>query len=132
MDIVSTKDTFISVHLTTCFLLSSDHLPVLIGKKMSFIFCQPTRPPQFPAARHLACLKDGLPSNKELPDEIAIDMCVEKLSSDLLEALAVTSPKSRPNDESRPPISGRNTPETRLRQRQITRESVPKAVSHLQ
>jgi hypothetical protein len=37
-DIVSTKGAFISVYLTTCFLLSSDHLPVLIGTKCRLSF----------------------------------------------------------------------------------------------
>jgi hypothetical protein len=110
LDILLTKYTFISVWQSTCSLLSLDHLPVLIDTKCRLFFVKLPGLPDFRRTDARPAWKmDFRPTGNS--DDVAIDMCVEKLSSDLLEALAVSSPKSRPSDDPRPPISGRNVPE---------------------
>ena len=57
-------------------------------------------------AKFQVCLEDGLPSNTNLPNEVAVNMCVKKLSSAILKVLAESTPKSHvwcpasPNTES--------------------------------
>jgi elongation factor P--beta-lysine ligase len=42
-----------------------------------------------------ACLKDRLPGNPSVKDELEIDKCVEELSNAIQEALAASAPRRR-------------------------------------
>jgi hypothetical protein len=42
-----------------------------------------------------ACLEAGLPSDPDLPNEVAIDACVKELSSAISKALTDSTPKCR-------------------------------------
>jgi len=69
---------------------------------------------------------------------MAIDTCVEKFSGAVLKALAASTPKRRPRDDPRPPVSAGIEDEIRLKNRlrrqwQITRDPALKAeVNRLQ
>jgi hypothetical protein len=70
--------------------------------------------------------------------EEEIDMCVEEMSSSILEALAASTPKGRPRNDTWPPIPARIQDEIRLKNRlrsqwQITRDPALRAeVNRLQ
>jgi hypothetical protein len=73
-----------------------------------------------------------------LPNEGEIDTCVKEMSSAILEALAASTPESRPRDDPRPPIPACIQDEIRLKNRlrrqwRITRDPALKAeVNRLQ
>ena len=48
-----------------------------------------------------SCLQHGLPTNIDLLNKVAIVMCVEKVSSDISNILAASTPKSRSRDDLR-------------------------------
>jgi hypothetical protein len=130
LDIVITKDLTFSVYLTACSALSSDQLPVLIDKTCPSSFPNlPARPDYRRTGwvKFQSRLEETLPSTPLLPNEVDIDRCVEEMSSAILEALAASTPKSRPRDDPRPPIPARIQDEIRLKNRlrrqwQITRD----------
>jgi hypothetical protein len=67
-----------------------------------------------------------------LPNEGEIETCVEEMSSTILEALAASTPDSRPRDDPRPPIPACIQDEISLKNRlrrqcQITRDPALKA-----
>jgi hypothetical protein len=71
-------------------------------------------------------LEDQIPFNAELRDEMAIDTYVEN-SGAILKALAASTPKCRPRDDTRPPIPAGIQDEIRLKNRlrrwwQVTRD----------
>ena len=129
LDIAISKDLVSPVYLTTCFVLSSDHIPILIDKPCRSPFLTP---PDRPDMRRIdspnfqACLEAGHPSNPDLPNEVAIDTCVKELSSAISKALTDYTPKCCPRAETQPSlpvhIQDEITPENQLRRQwQITR-----------
>jgi hypothetical protein len=139
LDIVITKDLTFPMYLTACSALSSDHLPVLFDKTCRSSFPNlPARPDyrRTDWVKFQASLEERLPSPALLPNEGKIDTCVEEMSSAILEALAASTPKSRPCHDPRPPIPARTQDEIRLKNRlrrqwQITRDPAPKAKVNL-
>jgi hypothetical protein len=83
-------------------------------------------------------LEDQILFDPELHNGMAIDTCVENFSGAVLQALASSSPKSRPRDDPRPlipaGIQDEIRPKDRLRRRwQVTRDLALKAdVNRLQ
>ena len=68
------------MYLTTCSALSSDHLPILIDTQFrSSFLSQPDRRDlrMTDWSKFQACLEAGLPSNLDLPNEVAIDACIK-------------------------------------------------------
>ena len=76
---------------------------------MSIVRNQPDRPDlrRTDWSKFQACLEAGLPSNPDLPIEVVIYACVKELPSSVSKALAESTPKCRPRDDPRPPISAR-------------------------
>jgi hypothetical protein len=79
LDIINTKDPFTPVYPTMCSGLSADHLPVLINTQCQSSFLNPLDHPNLRTdwSKFHASLEIGLPSNPDLPDEVAIDACQE-------------------------------------------------------
>jgi hypothetical protein len=135
LDIVITKDLTFPVYLTACSALSSDHLPVLIDTTYRSSFRNLPARPDYRSSdwvKFQASLEERQLSTPLLPNKGEIDTCVEEMSSAILEALAASTPKSRPRDDPRPPIPARTQDEIRLKNRlrrqwQITRDPAPKA-----
>jgi hypothetical protein len=50
-------------------------------------------------------LEDQIPFNPELHNDVAIHTCVRNFSGAVLKALAASTPKCRPRDDPRSPIS---------------------------
>jgi hypothetical protein len=76
LDIVITKNLTSPVYLTTCFALSSDHLPVLIDTTCRSSFQHPPDRPDFKRtdwAKFQTHLEDQIPFDPELHDGMAID-----------------------------------------------------------
>jgi len=129
------------VYLTSCFALSSDDLPVLSDTTCRSSFQHPPDRPDFRRtdwANFQTHLEDQIPFDPELHDGMAIDMCVENFSGAVLEALAASTPKSRPRADPRPPIPAGIQDEIRLKNRlrrqwQVTRDPTLRAeVNRLQ
>ena len=118
LDIAISKNLTFPAHQTTCSALSSDHLPVLIDKQRRSSFLSP---PDRPDLRRVdwpnfqASLESGLPSNPDLPNEVAIDACVKELSNAILKALTDSTPKCRPRADPRPPLPAHIQDEIRLK-----------------
>jgi len=141
LDMALTEDLASPVYLTTCSALSSDRLPILIDTQCrSFFLSLADRPdlrrtdwPKFHA-----CLEAGLPSNPDLPNEVAIDACVKEMSSAISKALTDSTPKCRPRADPRLSLPAGIQDEIRLkprlgRQWQITMDRALKAeVNRLQ
>jgi hypothetical protein len=84
-----------------------------------------------------ASLEQRLPSTPLLLNEVEIYTCVEEMSSAIFQALAASTPKSRPRDDPRSPIQACIQDEIRLkyrlrRQWQNTRDPALKADVNLQ
>jgi hypothetical protein len=62
-------------------------------------------------------VEDQIPFDLELHSGIAIDTFVEKFSGAVLKALASSTPKCRPRDNPRPPITAGIQNEIRLKNR---------------
>jgi hypothetical protein len=141
LDIAVTKDLPFPVYLTSCSALSSELLPVLIYTACRSTFQYPPDRPNFRRtdwANFQTHLEDQIPLDPELHNGMAIDTCVEKFSGAVLQALAASTPKSRPRNDPRPlipaGIQDELRPKTRLRRRwQFTRDPALKAeVNRLQ
>ena len=141
LDIVITKNLSIPVYLTSCSALSSDLLLVLIDTTCRSSFRHPPDRPDFRRtdwADFQIHLDDLIPFDPELPNEIAIDTCVEKFSDVVLKALSASTPERRPRDNPRPSITAGIQDEISLKNRQrmqwqITRDLALKAdVNRLQ
>jgi len=107
LDIVITKNISFPVYLTSCSALCSDHLPVLIGPSCRSSFHNPPDRPDFRRtdwASFQTQLEELIPFDSELPNEMAIDTCVENFSGAVLKALAASNPKRRLRDDPRPPV----------------------------
>jgi hypothetical protein len=141
LDIVITKNVPFSVYPISCSALSSDHLPVLICIAChSSIHYSPDRA-DFSCTdwtKSQTYLEDQVPFDPDLHNEMDIDTCVLNISGAVLQALAVSTPKYRPRDHPRPPISANIQDEIRLKNRlrrtwQVTRDPALKAeVNQLQ
>jgi len=135
LDITITKDLVSPVFLNTCSTLSSDHVPVLIDARCRSSFLSPPVCPDLRRtdwSKFQACLEAELPSNPDLPNEMAIDACVKELSSLISKALTDSTPMCRPRDDPQPPLPARTQDEIRLKNRlrrqwQITRDPAIKA-----
>jgi hypothetical protein len=106
LDFVVVKDFISPVHLTVCFALTSDHLPVLIDTTRRSSFQNQLDRPDFKRvdwAAFKACLEDRLPRSPATNDEEAIDKCVRELTSAIEEDAAASAPKRRPRADPRPP-----------------------------
>ena len=102
-----TYDLVAPFNLMACAPLGSDHLPILIDTRCHSSFSSlPGRPDlrRTERTKFQVCMEDRLPSNPELPNEVGFDSYVEKLSRVILEALAVSTPKSRLRGDPRPLI----------------------------
>jgi hypothetical protein len=105
--IVVVKDFVLTVHLTVCSALTSDHPLVLIDTTSRSSFKSLLYRPDFTRmdwATFWACLEDRLPGNPSVSDEEAIDKCVEELNSAIQEATAASVPRRRPRADPRPPL----------------------------
>jgi hypothetical protein len=93
LGIVITRDLS-SVHLTLCYARRSDHLPVLIENMFCSSFQDPPDRPDFrrtDTAKFQTHLEAEIPFNPELHNAVAIDACVQNLSSTVLKALATST-----------------------------------------
>ena len=127
MDIAVKKDLPFPVHLTSCSALSSDRLSVFIDYACRTSFHQPPDRPNFRRsnwANFQTHLEDKIPFDRELHNGMAIDTCVENFSGVVLQALAASTPKSRPRDGPRPPIPSGIQDEIRLKNRRRRRWQV--------
>jgi hypothetical protein len=130
LDIVITKSLTFPVYLTSCFALSSDHLPVLIVTTCRSFFQHPPDRPDFRRtdwANFQTHLEDQIPFDPELHDGMAIDTCVENFSGAVLKSMAASTPKRRSGADPRPPIRADIQDEIRLKNRlrrqwQVTRD----------
>ena len=105
LDIAITKDLVSPVYPTTCSALSSDHLPILIDTQCRSSFLNPPDCPDLTDwPKFQASMEIGLPSNRDLTNEVAIDACVKELSSAISKAWADSSPKCCPRGDPRPPL----------------------------
>jgi hypothetical protein len=105
LDIVITKDLIFPVYLTAFSAPSSDHLSVLIDTTCRSSFrTLPARPDyrRTDWVKVQASLEESLPSTALLPNDVEIDTCVDEMSSEILEGLAASTPKSRPRDDPPP------------------------------
>jgi endonuclease/exonuclease/phosphatase family metal-dependent hydrolase len=105
LDIMLTQNLSFPLYLTSCSALSSDHLPVLIETACRSSFHHPPDRPDFRRtdwANFQIHLEDQIPFDPELHNGMAIDTCVENLSSADLKALAASTPKFRPRNNPRP------------------------------
>ena len=108
------------MYLPTYSALSSDHLPLLMDTRCRSSFLNLPDRPDFRRTdwvKFQACLKNKLPSTLKLPNEVEIDTYVEELFSAIIEALAVSTPKSRPHDDPRTPKLAGIQDETLLKNR---------------
>lgn len=129
-----------AVYLTTCSALSSDHLPTQIDTRCRSSLMNPSDRPDLRTdwSKFQTCLEAGLPSNPDLPNEVAVDMCDKELSSTISTELPESTPKCRPLDDLWPLILALIQDETCLktqlrRQWQISRDTTIKAeVTRLQ
>ena len=106
--------------LTSCSALISGLLPVIKDTMCrSPFFFPPDRTDFRPIdwTTFQASLEDGILLNPDLHDEVAHNTCVDKLSSAILEAFAVSTPKSRPHDNPRSPKPARIEEEIRTKAR---------------
>ena len=135
------KDLPFPVYLTSCSVLSSDHIPVLIVTACRSSYQHPPDRPDFRRtdwANFQTHLEDHIPFDPELHNGMAIDTCVENFSSDAPKALAASTPKCCRRDDPRPPISAGIQDEIRLKNRlrrwwQVNRDPALKAeLNHLQ
>jgi hypothetical protein len=120
LDIVITRDFPTSVYLTSCSVLSSDLLPVIIDTSCRSSFQHPPDRPEFRRtdwANFQTQLEAEIPFNLELHNAMATDTCVENFSGAVLRALTTSTPKRRPRDDSRPPIPAGIQDEIRLETR---------------
>jgi len=130
LDIVITKNLSFPVYLTSCSVLSSDHLPVLIDTSCCSSFHHPPDRPDFRRtdwANFQTQLKELIPFDLELHNEMASDRCVENFSGAILKAVVVSTPKHHPRDDPQPLIPAGIQDMIRLksqlrRQWQITRD----------
>ena len=107
LNIVITKNLSFPVHLISCSALSSDHLQVIIDTSCRSSFHNLPDRPDFRRtdwASFQTQLEELIPFDSELPNEMAIDTCVENFSGAVLKALAASNPKRRPRDDPRPPV----------------------------
>jgi hypothetical protein len=105
LDIVLTKN--LTLYLTSCSALSSDHLPVLIDTACCSFFLRLTDRPDFRRADWAniqTYLEDQIPFDPELLNGMAIDTCVRNISGAVLKSLEASPPKRRPHDDQRLPI----------------------------
>jgi hypothetical protein len=129
-----TKDLPFPVYLTSCSALSSDHFPVLIDTACRSSFHHPPDRPNFRRtdwANFQAHLEHQISFDPELHNGMVIDTCVESFSGAVLQALAASTPKSRPRDDPRPLIPAGIHDEIRLKNRlrrrwQVTRDTAQK------
>jgi len=120
LDIAIVKDLPFPLYLTSCSALSTNHLPVLIDKTCRSSFQRPPDRPDFRStdwANFQTHLEDQILFDPELHNGMAIDTCVENFSGAVLKALAVSTRKCRPRDDSRPPITVGIQDEIRLKVR---------------
>jgi hypothetical protein len=120
LDIVSTKNLVTPVNLTVCSALNSNYLPVLIDIMCRSSFLTLHDRPDFKLTdwtKFQECLEEQLSSNPELRDKEAIDACVGDLSSAILCAIEVATPKGHQRFDPRPPIPASIQDEIRVKNR---------------
>jgi hypothetical protein len=120
LDIAITKNFVTPVYLTACSALRSDHLRILIDTTCRSSFLNPPDRTDFKRtdwSKFQECLENVIPFNAETADEVGIDACVGTLTSAISGALEVSTPKSRPRADPRPPIPARIQDEIRLKNR---------------
>jgi hypothetical protein len=108
------------VYLTSSSPLSSDHLPVLIDTWCRSYFHHPPDRADFGRtdwAKLQTYFENQIPFHPELQNEMAIDKCVDNFSGAVLKALAASTLKCRPRDDTRPPIAAAIQDEIRLNNR---------------
>ena len=130
------KNLTFSVYLTSCYALSSVHLPVLNDTSCRSSFHHPPGRPHFRRTdwtNFQTHLEEIIQFDPELHNEMTIDTCVENFSGAVLNALAASTPKLRPHDDPQPPIPAGIQDEIRLinrlrKQWQMTRGPALKVV----
>jgi hypothetical protein len=141
LDIVITKNLPFPEYLASFSALRWDHLPLLIDTACRSSLHHPPDRADFRRtdwANFQNYLEDQVPFDLDLHNELAIDTCVENFSGAVLKALAVSTPKCRPRDNTRPPIPAVIQDEIRLKNRlrrrwQVTRDPALKSkVNRLQ
>jgi hypothetical protein len=117
---VVTRDLPFSVALTSCSVLSSDHLPVLINTGCLSTFHHPPDRPDVRRtdwAKFQTHLEVQILIKPELHNGKDIDACVQNLSGAILGALTVSNAKSRPHGDPRPQIPAGIQDDVRLKNR---------------
>ena len=107
LDIVITKKLLITVSVTLCSALSSDHLLVIIDTTCSSFFHHPSDRPDLRGndwANFQTHLEGLVLFDPELHNEKATDTCVENFSGAVFEALEASTPKHHTRDDPRPSI----------------------------
>jgi hypothetical protein len=141
LDIVFVKDFVLSVYLTVCSAIRSDHLPILIDTTCRSSFQILLDRPDFTRmgwAAFQACLDDRFPGNPVVNNEEAIDKCVQELTGAIQEVTAASAPKRRHRANPRLPLPASVKDEIRLKNRlrrqwKVTRDPALKAqVNRLQ
>jgi hypothetical protein len=102
---ISTKGLNTPVYLTACSALPLHHLPVLIEKSavhLSLTYQTALITGGTTVSNLGPAWETRLPRSSILPNEVEINTCEEDLSSAIVQALAASTPKSRPRDHPRP------------------------------
>ena len=108
LDIAITKDLVFPVYLTTCSVMSSDHLRILIDTQCRSSFLKPPDRPDLKRTdwpKYQASLESVLPSNPDFSSGVPIHACVKELTSAISKALSDSTPKYCPRADPRPPLT---------------------------
>ena len=135
LDIVISKNVLFPVYLTSCFALTSDHLPFLIDTACPSSVLHPPERPDFRStewANFQIHFEEIIKFDPELHKKMAFDTFVENFYGTVLKALAASTPKRHPREDKRPSIPVGFQDEIRLKNRlrglwQITRVPALKA-----
>jgi hypothetical protein len=100
--IIITKLIPSPVHLTSCFALSSDHLPLIIDPVCRSSFLHPSNRPDFrqtDCAKFQAYLKDEILMNLDFNNRVANHTCIEIIFGAVMKSRAASTPKSRSRND---------------------------------
>jgi hypothetical protein len=98
LDVMVFKDFVLTIHLTVCSALSSDHLPILIDNSCRSSFHNlPNRPDltRMDWAAYQACLEQRLRGNPVVVDEEAMEQSLEELTNAIHEDTDASAPRRR-------------------------------------
>jgi len=107
LDIMVDKELPFPVYLTSCSLLSSDHLAVFIDTACRTSFQPPGRPDfrRTDWANFQIQFKDQIPCGPEMHNGISINTCFEDFSCAILKTVAASILKCHSRDDPRSPLT---------------------------